>query len=570
MSEQNNDCRQQVAELEQTIAELQLENTRLRDKAKHADSANKAKSDFLAMISHEIRTPMNGVIGLSELLLGTELQPQQQHFAELILTSARNLLTLINSLLDFSKIEAKKMVLDLAPFDLVSMLKETMELYSLSGGRKDLRVKAEIDPRLRDSYIGDGYRIRQILVNLLGNAVKFTSRGTIRLKVFIVCRQEGSDVIRFEVEDTGPGIIREKQGELFKPFTQLDGPSRLRYGGTGLGLSICAKLIELMDGALGLNSAPGQGSTFWFQLQLPVESSRENIDDVSEFRSCGCPDFCAARSRKISELPVYNILVVDDEPTNRMVLRESLQRAGAVIVEVENGRQAVERCRDRDFDLIFMDCQMPVMDGFDATEEILRIAKAEEKSLPVIIALTADATVATRQRCQDSGMVDYLLKPLDFDKLKQIVGRRLPGLQAKIQGRHVIARETNETDNAGERSAVPVINTKALEKLGDNIGNLDAVITVFLQTLSSRFVDIRRALQAKDIDAVAGAAHTLKGSSSQFGAEELSGLCRQLEFMGRERDISRAEPLVEEMARAVERLHRELSKRTGGNDVYLS
>ncbi len=547
---------QQIAELEATIRSLREENGRLREKAKHADSANKAKSDFLAMISHEIRTPMNGVIGLSELLLGTDLEDRQKHFAELILTSARNLLSLINSLLDFSKIEAKKMVLDLTPFDLTDMLLETMELYTLSGEQKELQVLTDIDDRLAPSYIGDGYRIRQVIVNLLGNAIKFTSKGKVSLKVTLINRTANTDTIRFEVMDTGTGIVREKQGQLFQPFTQLDGPAKLRHGGTGLGLSICAKLIELMDGALGLNSEPGEGSTFWFQLRLPVAAAETESRDTTRCLNGGdqTEDQTGAECS-------YTILIVDDEPTNRMVLRESLERAGAGIVEAEDGRQAVEQCLTRDFDLVFMDCQMPVIDGFEATEKILANAADRNRSIPPIIALTADATMDTRQRCQDSGMIDYLLKPLNFDKLKQVIGKQLPDLQARIQGRHVIGRDNDDdTDQDGM-----IINRETLEKLGNNIGNLGPVITVFLQTLASRFTDISRAVEARDADAIARAAHTLKGSSSQFGAEELSGLCRRLEEMGRSHNISQAEPLLREIDRAAERLREELTRLGTGN-----
>ncbi len=548
MADPQNTSTDKIAHLSATIDRLQKENAQLQKKARHADSANKAKSDFLAMISHEIRTPMNGVIGLSELLLGTDLQGQQKHFAELILTSARNLLTLINSLLDFSKIEAKKMVLDLAPFDLKAMLKEIMELYSLSGQQKNLAVVAQIDHQLSPSYIGDSYRIRQILVNFLGNAIKFTEKGEILLKVFLVESKENTDLIRFEVKDTGPGIIREKQGELFQPFTQLDGPSRLRYGGTGLGLSICAKLIELMQGAVGLNSKPGQGSTFWFQISLPVEQTGSPI--VKQTTGKPVVENQGAGKKRTAAALKYKILIVDDEPTNRMVLRESLQRAGVEVVEAINGQEAAEFCMHSSFDLIFMDCQMPVVDGFESTTKILSLTKTSGKLPPPIVALTADATVTTQQRCHDTGMVDHLLKPLDFDELKRIVARLLPGLQQEIQGRHIIAKEE---DSDVEKEAL-VVNPQSLEKLGQNIGDLTPVITVFLQTLNNRISEISQAVEAKDAGAIARTAHTLKGSSSQFGAEELAGLCRQMEEMGRSKTIAQAESLLLEIGRAADRL----------------
>ena len=548
---QNSDHQKKIAELTSEVERLRRENALLRKQARHADSANKAKSDFLAMISHEIRTPMNGVIGLSELLLGTDLGERQKHFAELILTSARNLLTLINSLLDFSKIEAKKMTLDLAPFDLRNMLTETIELYALSGEQKHLVVHAEIDPDLAPRYVGDIYRIRQILVNLLGNAIKFTEQGEVILKVRIVTHDKERDCIRFEVHDTGPGIVKEKQGELFQPFAQLDGPAGLRHGGTGLGLAICAKLIELMQGALGLESEPGQGAMFWFQLRLPIWKKDEQTDRLNS-RADNASAMLADQQNGVEKSA--RILIVDDEPTNRMVLRESLTQAGAEVTESTNGKQAIAVCMDQEFDLIFMDCQMPVMDGYEATTRI--IEQAREKGLPTprIIALTADATNAARLRCQESGMVDHLLKPLDFDTLKQVVDRQLPGLLENIQGKYTMERPDGKVSEESNN----ILNRQTLERLASNIGNLHPVINVFLQTLSSRLDDIILAAQNKDSMAITRAAHTLKGSSSQFGAEELAGLCRQLEDMGREKRLAQIDPLVLEIGRAADRLRREL------------
>ena len=552
MTDKHSEQTDQIIQLQAAIEQLRRENHHLQEKARHADSANKAKSDFLAMISHEIRTPMNGVIGLSELLLGTGLEERQKHFAELILASARNLLSLINSLLDFSKIEARKMILDLDPFDLRALLAEVMELFILSGRQKNLLVIADIDPQLRSHYIGDGYRIRQILVNLLGNAVKFTEKGEVRLIVKVLESKHNRDLLRFEVRDTGFGIVREKQGQLFQPFTQLDGPSSLRHSGTGLGLSICAKLIELMKGAVGLSSEPGQGSTFWFQIRLP----REVVRDPSD------PSVADHRGQNREEAEPGNgvggktrILIVDDEPTNRMVLRESLHKAGVDVAEAVDGREAVELCRQTTFDLIFMDCQMPVMDGFESTTRIL--AQAEEKTQPPppIVALTADATQETQQRCRDTGMVDYLLKPLDFDELQQVVARFLPGLETRLPRRHIILQEQEE---GGLENAV--VNPSVIEKLRRNIGDLDPVIKVYLQTMESRLQEIELAVREQNPEHIAGSAHTLKGSSSQFGAEELAGLCRRMENLGREGSVSGTEALLSEIRQASERLQEVLSK----------
>jgi len=551
MTDKHTDRDYQVIRLQATIEQLRQENRRLQKKARHADSANKAKSDFLAMISHEIRTPMNGVIGLSELLLGTGLEERQKHFAELILSSARNLLTLINSLLDFSKIEARKMILDMDPFDLRALLAGTIELFILSGRQKNLQVSADIDPQLRSLYIGDGYRIRQILVNLLGNAIKFTEKGEVRLIVKVVESEPGKDLLRFEVKDTGFGIVREKQGQLFQPFTQLDGPSSLRHSGTGLGLSICAKLIELMKGAVGLTSEPGQGSTFWFQIRLPWEVVQDTSDPL--LSDHGLQETTEVEQQNRSGGKIH-ILIVDDEPTNRMVLRESLQKTGVHVAEAVDGRGAVQLCAETAFNLIFMDCQMPVMDGFEATIRILAQAVGKKQAPPPIVALTADATLETQQRCRDTGMVDYLLKPLDLDELQKVVGRFLPGLEARVPRRHVILQEE---DDVLENT---VVNPLVIEKLCRNIGDLGPVIKVYLKTIESRLQQIEVAVREKNPEKIASAAHTLKGSSSQLGAEELVGLCRRMENLGREGSITGTETLFSEIQQASERLREVLSK----------
>lgn len=547
------DTSRQIQRLQETVERLQQENRLLKEKARHADSANKAKSDFLAMISHEIRTPMNGVIGLSELLLGTGLEKRQKHFAELILASARNLLTLINSLLDFSKIEAKKMTLDLEAFDLNGLLFEVVELFVLSGRQKNLRVSARIDPRLHSVYIGDAYRIRQILVNLLGNAVKFTEKGEVELVVKVMRREEQEDLLRFEVRDTGLGIAPEKQGELFQPFTQLDGPSSLRYSGTGLGLSICAKLIELMKGAVGLTSKPGKGSTFWFQIRLPFKVARHRRDaSVDGYE----PGKTEQAERENHSADRYRVLIVDDDPTNRMVLRETFQNAGVRVTEGVNGREAVDLCAGKHFDLVFMDCQMPVMDGFESTVKILSHAEHAGVSAPAIVALTADATKDTRQRCGEAGMVDYLLKPLDFDELQKVVSRFLPDLGGSIQGRHIIVQEKKR--GAGRKKEV--IDDSAIEKLRRNIGDIRPVVKVFIQSLEGRLLVIEEAVNRKDAENITRSAHTLKGSCGQFGAKELVELCRQMENMGRSGSIAQADALLAAIRRETERLKEVLSK----------
>lgn len=545
----------EIAALQKEIARLREKNERLLKVSKQADAANKAKSDFLAMISHEIRTPMNGVIGLTELLLDTEMDARQQHFTSLIMTSARNLLTLINSLLDFSKIEADMMELDIVEFDLRGLVEELMSLYSVAGHRKDIDVYAEIDERVAGRYAGDSYRIRQILVNLLGNGIKFTEKGSVILRVKCTRTDADADILRFEIHDSGPGIPSDKVDRLFKPFSQVDSSSTRRYGGTGLGLSICQKLVELMKGEIGVESGSDTGSIFWFTIPLPaVEAGKSDLNFLPTGHDIVLPHAAPGEDAGREEGAGPLILIVEDDETNQFVLKTILERTGARVNIARNGREAVEKfAAGKHYELIFMDCQMPIMDGFAATRSIHRKAQEQAWPRPPIIALTADATSSTRHHCREVGMDDHLVKPLDFSKLQQVVDNWLPGRGLRvISERHLEEMSRKEDLHIEDSMEMNQINTQAFGKLKQTMGNISPVIRVFLESLPRRLQELENAVARDDYEEVRRLAHTLKGSSSQFGAAYLANLSMRIENMARSEKLEGIDLLLEKIGPAAD------------------
>ncbi|NNE99105.1 MAG: response regulator [Pyrinomonadaceae bacterium] len=516
----------------QDIAERHEAEIALSEARDAAVDAARTKAAFLANMSHEIRTPLNGIVGTTELLLESDLSADQRHYAQMLRKSTDLLRHIVNDILDYSKIEAGRTRLEGVDFDISDLMAEIRDLFAPSADKKRLKLTVEIAEDIPSPLQADTNKIRQILNNLVNNAIKFTSSGSVSIGVAMGELEPDSDsvVLKFSVSDTGIGIEKEAQSKLFQPFEQADDSTTRLFGGTGLGLAISKKFVELLGGEIGVESDAGKGSTFWFTVEAKI------ADEAKSTQQPGQTAKALEEDVRDSDL---RILVVEDNQINREVTIKMLQQMGLAAEWAENGLKSVDMVSENEFDLIFMDCQMPVMDGFEATRKIRQ--NPEKTGHPKIIALTASTAIEDSIKCLDAGMDDYLSKPFTKNDLTSV-----------ISGHFQLKGQSENLDFESEflqHSLSDIVKPSTLENFREIESNGDKeftkeILDLFAKHTEEQLDEIWVAFSKEDLDDLEKRAHNLKGSSANVGLETLQKRFEKLELMVRRKDLKAIEEQI--------------------------
>jgi PAS domain S-box-containing protein len=541
-----------------------------------ADAANQAKSAFLSNMSHEIRTPMNSIIGMTHLALASAAEPKLRDYLEKIYHSGQHLLGIITHILDFSKIEAGHLELELLDFRFDALMDKLESQLGEAAAAKGLRLEFDIAPDLARPLRGDPLRLQQVLLNFVGNAIKFSERGSVTVRARTLRSFGHETLVRFEVEDHGIGIDPAEMAQLFTSFHQADPSTTRRYGGTGLGLVISKQLAELMGGEAGVESEPGRGSIFWFTARLGQGGVQDGRQDAPPLRKAAPPPVPAGQ-----RLDGTAVLLVEDNVFSQQVGCELLENAGAEVVVANNGSEALDLMRGRRFDCVLMDVQMPVMDGFEATR---RIRADDALQDTVVIAMTANAGVDDQARCMEVGMDEFLTKPVAPELLAatiaRTVGRGAGGRQAAASfaaasrpagataegapAAEAVARPSAAAQAAAAQVAAPLLDTAVLAStFGSDPGKMRKFAFMFLDSAREGLAEIDIALVSNDLARAGAVAHRLKSSARAVGALSFAGLCAELERQHEQGSSAQAKALSARLRSIFARLERQVAAELG-------